>query len=233
MEYREYAGRCSPLFFCTVYSLHPAENYHCLLHGNLYFSPSNRQFMEWIVLLFIALGLSVDSFAVSFSCGLARPSVCFRQAVPFALVMAVFQGGMPVLGWLLGTEMGEKIGDYDHWLALVLLLAVGVKMIIDSIRKKNGEKARTNPLKWNMALTLGLATSIDALVVGFSLGLIRIHIWKAAFLIGGVTFLASMLGMLLGKKSVLRFGNRIEIVGGVILILIGLSIFIDHQFPGG
>ncbi|HDR89984.1 MAG TPA: manganese efflux pump [Bacteroidetes bacterium] len=189
--------------------------------------------MEWIALLFIALGLSVDSFAVSVSCGLARPSVCFRQAVPFALVMALFQGGMPVLGWLLGMEMGEKIGDFDHWLAFFLLLAVGIRMITDSIRKKNGEKVQTNPLKWNMALTLGLATSIDALVVGFSLGLIRIHIWKAAFLIGGGTFLASMLGMLLGKKSVLRFGNRLEIVGGIILILIGFSIFIDHQFLGG
>ncbi len=186
--------------------------------------------MEFLTILFIALGLSVDSFAVSVTCGITLPAIRFRQAVPFAITLALFQGGMPVLGWFAGSGLSGMIGDYDHWIALLLLVFVGGRMILESIRKINGRPAGYNPLRWNVALILALATSIDALVVGFSMGLVHFGIWGAAALIAAVTFLASMTGMLFGKRSGLRFGRRLEILGGIILILIGIKIFIEHQF---
>jgi manganese efflux pump family protein len=183
--------------------------------------------MELITIFLIAVGLNFDSLAVSISTGLIVNRIRFDQAVRIALVMAFFQGSMPFIGWFLGSQIKDFIIDYDHWIAFVLLLLIGAKMIYESLKKEE-EKKQFNPLKFAVMIGMAIATSIDALIVGVSFAFIDINIFVAIIIIGSLTFLISMLGMLLGKKAGGLFGKKMEIVGGLILILIGTKILIQH-----
>ncbi|BAX79005.1 manganese efflux pump MntP [Labilibaculum antarcticum] len=185
--------------------------------------------MEFISIIFLALGLSVDSFAASVCSGLAIKKIHFLQAVKIAFFLALFQGGMPIIGWFTGSELKDLIKDYDHWIAFILLAGLGSKMIYESINCKEKD-ASFNPLKLIVLLGISIATSIDALVVGLSLAIIDVAIWFPAIVIGIITFVVSMLGMLLGKKIGRKMSRKFEIIGGVVLILIGLRILIDHLF---
>ena len=185
--------------------------------------------MELVSIFLIAAGLSVDSFAASVCSGLAIKSIRFLQAVKIAFFLALFQGGMPVIGWFIGWEINELIKDFDHWIAFVLLAGLGSKMIYESLTNHE-EDSSFNPLKLSVLLGISVATSIDALVIGFSMALIDVVIWWPAIIIGTVTFMAAMLGMLLGKKIGNQTSKRFEIIGGIILILIGLRILIEHLF---
>ena len=184
--------------------------------------------MEVITIFIIAIGLCFDSFAVSVSSGLAMRDITFLKALRIAFFLALFQGGMPVLGWILGYEVKDYISEYDHWIAFTLLSIVGVKMIIESFKKD--ESCRINPLNIYFLLTISVATSIDALVVGVSFALISINtpILLIGFIIGSVTFIVAMLGILFGKKTGAKYGKRMEVLGGVILIGIGLKILLEH-----
>ncbi|MDQ2178629.1 manganese efflux pump MntP family protein [Marinifilum sp. D714] len=183
--------------------------------------------MELISIFLIATGLSVDSFAASVCSGLAIKGIRFLQAVKIAFFLALFQGGMPVIGWFIGWEINEFIKDFDHWIAFILLAGLGSKMIYESLTQQE-EDCSFNPLKLTVLIGISIATSIDALVIGFSMALIDVIIWWPAVIIGVVTFIASMLGMLLGKKIGSQTSKRFEVFGGIVLILIGLRILIEH-----
>ena len=185
--------------------------------------------MELISIIFLALGLSVDSFAASVCSGLAVKKIHFLQAVKIAFFLALFQGGMPIIGWLTGWELKDLIKDFDHWIAFILLAGMGGKMIYESITSKEKD-CSFNPLKILVLLGISIATSIDALVIGLSLALVDVIIWFPAIVIAVVTFIVSMLGILLGKKIGSKMSKKFEILGGIVLILIGLRILIEHLF---
>ena len=180
--------------------------------------------MSYYTLLLIAISLSFDTFAVSVSTGLCRKDIQFLPAVRIAIVLAVFQGGMPLLGWIGGSHMARWIGEYDHWVSVILLSAIGIKMILEAF--KAPEDKKFDPHRWIILVGIAIATSIDALVVGVSLAFLGVDSWVAATIIGVVTFFAAMTGMLLGKKANNHFGKKIEVAGGIILIGIGIKMML-------
>jgi len=185
--------------------------------------------MELITIIVIAIGLAMDAFAVSIVSG----SVYRQLYVKHALRMAVFFGGfqalMPLIGSLAGLSAKEHIVDYDHWVAFGILGAVGSKMIYESFKIKSVED-NYDPSNIIVLLVLSVATSIDALAVGLTLSLITQSIAAAIIIIGLITFILSYLGVLIGKKFGHFFENKIEILGGLILIGLGVKILIEHLF---
>jgi manganese efflux pump family protein len=182
--------------------------------------------MGFFTLLVLSIGLCFDTFAVSVSSGLIRKEILFWQAVRIAFFLALFQALMPVLGWLGGITIKDWIEPFDHWVALGILTILGIKMIIES--QKNGEEKNIDPLNIKFIISMALATSIDAFAVGISFAIIQVNMLLAVLIIGSVTFIASMLGILFGKKTGSHFGQKMEIIGGLILIAIGIKIVIEH-----
>lgn len=183
--------------------------------------------MQLITLILIGLGLSFDTLAVSVSTGLMVKRIMFLQAVRVAIILAVVQTLMPFFGWLGGSQIRSYIIEYDHWIAFVLLFLLGSRMIYESFQDEEENKEK-DPLKFFALLSLGIASSIDALVVGFSFAFTGINIILSVLIIGSVTFLVAMLGMLFGKTAGGKFGKKMEVFGGVILILIGTKILFQH-----
>ncbi|MDP3003669.1 MAG: manganese efflux pump MntP family protein [Bacteroidales bacterium] len=183
--------------------------------------------MDFFTILAVALGLSFDTFAVSLSYGVILSSIRFRQAIRVATVLAVFQGGLTVAGYFLGSVISSILKATDHWIALALLSFLGIKMIVEGLKKTNENETKDfgNTI---VLLTIALGTSIDAFAVGISFALLNVVIWKSGILIGVVTFLASMTAIRIGKSAGERLGNKVEIIGGLILIAIGLKIFLEH-----
>jgi putative Mn2+ efflux pump MntP len=183
--------------------------------------------MDFLTILAIALSLSFDTFAVSLSYGVIRNSILFRQAAKVAFVLAIFQGGLTVAGYFLGSIISNEVKAADHWIALGLLAFLGSKMIFEGLKKT--KKERDEDFSRTMILlTIALGTSIDAFAVGISFALLEVKIWEAGSLIGIVTFFASMTAIRIGKSAGERLGNKVEIIGGLILIAIGIKIFIEH-----
>ncbi len=183
--------------------------------------------MDIVTLTAIALGLSFDSFAVSLSCGVIESGIRFRNAIRFAIILALFQGGLTVLGFFLGSTVSQHIEKYDHWVAFGLLTILGARMVIEGL--KTADKRETVDFtRWSVLLTIAVGTSIDAFAVGISFAFLKVHIWLAGLLIGTVTFLASMTAIRIGKSAGSRLGSRVEIIGGLILALIGARILIGH-----
>ncbi|MBI5184952.1 MAG: manganese efflux pump [Nitrospinae bacterium] len=177
--------------------------------------------------LFIALGLAMDAVAVSIANGATFKGPKFQKALTVAIFFGAFQAGMPVCGWLAGVGMRDFISGIDHWIAFALLCAIGGKMIHESVSMA-GEEREPNNLGLASILALSVATSIDALAVGMTFAFLKISIIGPILLIGGVTFIMSLLGFLLGKRFGHLFENRIEIAGGLILIGIGTKILAEH-----
>ena len=184
--------------------------------------------MDYFTILAIAVGLSFDTFAVSLSYGVVRNRILFSQATRVAAVLAVFQGGLTIAGYFLGSFFLDILKSVDHWIALGLLSFLGIKMIIEGLRK-TGANDRKNLDSIAILITIGLGTSIDAFAVGISFALLNVMIWISGVLIGIVTFIASMTAIRIGKSAGARLGNNVEIVGGVILIAIGIKIFLEHM----
>ncbi len=182
--------------------------------------------MGIITIIVVGIALSFDTFAVSIGCGIAECRIRFWQAVRIAGFFAVFQALMPVLGWILGGLFKEYVANFDHWIAFGLLTIIGLKMILESF--KSEEAKQFNPHKLSVIITMSLATTIDAFIVGISFAIIQINMFLAISIIGFITFLAAMLGMLFGKKIGGKVGAKAEVVGGVVLIIIGLKILLDH-----
>jgi manganese efflux pump family protein len=184
--------------------------------------------MDNFTILAIALGLSFDTFAVSLSLGVVRNKILFWQAVEVASLLALFQGGLTILGYFLGSIISNALKVTDHWVALLLLSFLGVKMIVEGKKKSVNEAVAKDFNSRLVLLTIALGTSIDAFAVGISFAILAVQIWKAGILIGIVTFFASMTAIRIGKSAGERLGNKVEIVGGLILIAIGIKIFLEH-----
>ena len=183
--------------------------------------------MDFITIFLIAIGLSFDTFAVSVSTGLTLNSIRFWQAIKIAVILAFFQALMPFVGWFLGKQIEQIISNYDHWIAFGLLLILGLKMIVESFKTETKKNNLTFP-KLSILIGMAIATSIDALVVGISFAFINVNIYWSILIIGFITFLVAMIGMLFGKTIGNKFGNKIEIFGGLILIGIGIKILFSH-----
>jgi putative Mn2+ efflux pump MntP len=183
--------------------------------------------MDYLTILIIALGLSFDTFAVSLSYGVIRSGILFRQASWIAIVLALFQGGLTIAGYFLGSIISESLKATDHWVALGLLGFLGAKMIFEGLKKTREDEPKdyTSNL---VLVTLALGTSIDAFAVGISFALLQVRIWEAGIVIGAITFLASMTAIRIGKSAGARLGNKVEILGGLLLIAIGVKIFLEH-----
>ncbi|WP_372647813.1 manganese efflux pump MntP family protein [Draconibacterium sp.] len=184
---------------------------------------------KFITFLLLGIGLSFDSFAVSVSCGLMKREIKFKQATLVAASLAFFQASFPVIGWLIGEALKDLIASVDHWIAFGLLALIGGKMIVEGI-KEDGTLKNFDPFKISVLIGLSIATSIDALVVGLSFGFLEIPILFPVLVIGSVTFIAAMLGMLFGKNISARRSHQSLIIGGIILIAIGLKILAEHLF---
>ncbi len=176
-------------------------------------------------LFVIAVGLSMDAFAVSIGKGLSVPETTPRQAAAVGLWFGGFQAAMPVLGYLLGSQFGSLITTYDHWIAFALLVLIGGKMILES--RSAGERVDPS-FDARAMLPLAVATSIDALAVGVSFAFLNVDIVPAIIFIGVTTLVVSVVGLKLGNVLGARSKSRAEIFGGVILIGIGTKILLEH-----
>ncbi|MBC8378129.1 MAG: manganese efflux pump [Planctomycetes bacterium] len=184
--------------------------------------------MEIITITGIAVGLAMDAFAVSIVSGSAFKDMCVRCALRMAVFFGAFQAFMPLLGYLAGNTFAERIVKYDHWVAFALLVLIGGKMIYESFKIGDIEKKAQDPSCPVTLLMLSIATSIDALAVGVTLSLITQHIYATVILIGVITFILSYIGYEIGKRIGHFFEKKIEILGGLILIIIGVKILITH-----
>jgi putative Mn2+ efflux pump MntP len=183
----------------------------------------------FVTSLFIAIGLAMDAFAVSIGAGTGGQVNDLRSKLRLAFHFGLFQAGMTLIGWLAGTTVQRWISSIDHWVAFGLLAYVGVNMIRSGL-DKDGDEKHSNPSKGVTMVFLSVATSIDALAVGISLAMISVPILFTSLLIGVVTFGLSLFGLMAGGKLGEKFGKRMEILGGVILIVIGLRVLTSHLF---
>jgi len=183
--------------------------------------------MSLISIFLIAVGLSMDAFAVAVTCGLAVRPFRLGYALRIAFFFGAFQALMPILGWGAGTGLLAFINSFDHWLAFVLLSGVGCKMIYESLRKKERKNA-CEPVALGGLLVLSVATSIDALAVGISLAFLKTVIIVPALIIGAVTFVLSFAAVWLGCRFGHIFENKFEIAGGLILMAIAFKILLGH-----
>lgn len=186
--------------------------------------------MDLLSLAIIAFALAMDAFAVALAAGLNMPQLTGRHLFRFSFHFGLFQGLMPILGWLAGTGLRQKIELYDHWIAFALLSFVGIKMLRDACACDEDRQRVGDPTKGLSLVLLSIATSIDALAVGLSLSLLGVAIWTPALVIGLTAALLTLCGMLLGRRLASAWGKRVEILGGLLLIGIGCKILIEHLF---
>lgn len=187
--------------------------------------------MGIIELALIGAGLSMDAFAVSVCKGLGMKRLNMRQTFVIALFFGVFQALMPVIGWVLGTGFQSYIAPVDHWIAFALLAFIGGKMLFDAFHddERDDDAASANaPLDLKELTMLAVATSVDALAVGITFAFLQVDIVPAVTLIGAITFALSFAGVAIGHFFGARFEKPATIVGGVVLILIGLKILLEH-----
>ena len=182
--------------------------------------------MGLIELFLIAVGLSMDAFAVSVCKGLAMPKCTFKKAAIVGLWFGGFQALMPAIGYVLGAQFQETIASIDYWIAFVLLALIGGNMIHEAL--DNDEEEADASLDVKTMFLLAVATSIDALAIGITFAFLKVNIIPAVCFIGIVTFIISFAGVKIGNVFGVRYKNKAEIVGGVILILLGLKILLEH-----
>ena len=180
-------------------------------------------------LFLIAVGLSMDAFAVSVCKGLHMRQLNKKQAFVIALFFGGFQALMPLIGWLLGKQFEVYITSVDHWIAFILLVLIGGKMIWEAVKKDDSCPAcAVQDFDLKELLLLAIATSIDALAVGITFAFFKVQIVNSLLIIGTTTLVLSYLGVVIGNLFGNRFEKKAEIAGGVILILIGLKILLEH-----
>ena len=184
--------------------------------------------MGWITLIGIAVALAMDAFAVAIAAGLQLRPLTGGHVFRLSLSFGLFQAGMPILGWLAGTTVQRYIAVYDHWIALALLGFIGGKMILEALRGGEAERASADPTRGWTLIALSVATSIDALAVGLSLAMLRVSIWIPAVVIGVVCAAFTVTGMLIGWRVGKAWSRRVELIGGLVLIAIGVKIVLEH-----
>lgn len=184
--------------------------------------------MELFTLFLIAIGLSMDAFAVALINGLCASQSRIRYAVRVGLFFGFFQGLMTWLGYALGNRFSASITSYDHWIAFILLGIIGGKMIYEGMQPQDLSCEVHQEKDLLHLLYFSVATSIDALAIGVSFAFLNISILTPILLIGAVTFVLSVLGVMIGKRFAVLLDNKAEILGGVVLILIGARILYTH-----
>ncbi len=183
--------------------------------------------VDVLSIIFVAFGLAMDAFAVSITSGLTIKRLRISHALRIGIAFGGFQALMPVVGWLIGLSLRDLISDVDHWVAFGLLSFVGCKMIYESLQMES-QKKRIDPLNVCVLFMLSVATSIDALAVGVSFAFLNVSIVTPVVVIGIVTFLLSFAGVYVGNRLGHFFEKKIEIVGGLVLIGIGIKILVEH-----
>ncbi|MEI3130173.1 MAG: manganese efflux pump MntP family protein [Oscillospiraceae bacterium] len=187
--------------------------------------------MGFIEFFLTGIGLSMDAFAVAICKGLGMRKVNYKQMLLIALFFGGFQALMPLLGWLLGRQFEQYITSVDHWIAFALLVLIGANMLRE-VRKgddtTDAETVYDAPLPLGQLLLMAIATSIDALAVGISFAFLGVNIWLAIAIIGTTTFLISAAGVFIGNRFGNRYEKRATIAGGIILILLGVKILLEH-----
>ena len=184
--------------------------------------------MTFWALFPIALGVSADAFAVALTKGLHMRKFNLRNASIIAITFGLFQALMPLIGWFLGSQFARYITGVDHWIAFGLLFLVGGKMLWEAFGSHEDTDRDFDRLNFRELLVLALATSIDALAVGITLAFVPVSIIGAVSLIGATTLVLAFLGVVIGRRVGARLGKPAEIAGGIVLILIGTRILLDH-----
>jgi len=186
--------------------------------------------MSLLELLLLAIGLSMDAFAVAVCKGLCMRKVTLKKAGIVGLYFGLFQAVMPLLGYVLAKQFAKYITAFDHWIAFALLTFLGIRMIVEALKKDEEEASCQGEadLGFRNMVVLAVATSIDALAIGISLAFLKVDILPAVSLIGVITFLLSMLGVKIGNVFGMKYKSKAEIAGGIILICIGVKILLEH-----
>ena len=184
--------------------------------------------MSLIELLLIAVGLSMDAFSVSICKGLTTKKFSWRMALICGLWFGGFQVLMPIIGYFLGAQFQEMIEAYDHWIAFGLLFLIGANMIREAVWGQKEESESSGALTFKTMFLLAIATSIDALAVGVTFACIQVRLWSSVVSIGITTFLFSILGVKIGHLFGSKYEKSAGVVGGIILIIIGLKILLEH-----
>lgn len=184
--------------------------------------------MSFFTLFLLGLALSMDAFAVAVCKGLAICRIKTSHAITVGLYFGIFQAGMPLIGYLLGSLFYAKVAAFDHWIAFALLSIIGAKMIQEAFSKE--EKPESASLSVPNMLLLALATSIDALAVGITFAFLNVNIYYAVTIIGLTTFSLSAVGVKIGSIFGTKYKSRAEFVGGAVLIVLGVKILIEHLF---
>ena len=182
--------------------------------------------MGAIEILLISIGLAMDAFAVSVCKGLAMKKMSWKKAIIIGLYFGIFQAVMPVIGYFLGTTFERFITNVDHWVAFILLVGIGINMVKEAFDKES--ENRNDNVDMKTMLVLSIATSIDALAIGITFACLKIHIVMPVITIGLITFIISVIGVKIGNQFGDKYGKKAEIMGGVILILLGIKIVLEH-----
>ncbi|MFH1785138.1 MAG: manganese efflux pump MntP family protein [Candidatus Micrarchaeota archaeon] len=179
--------------------------------------------MDYFIIILIAFGLAADSFTVAVARSMANKKITMKTSLTMATYFGFFQGLMPIFGYSIGTRLIDFVSGIDHWVAFFLLCFVGGKMVYESkvVKKDSHTDQKT-------LFILAIATSIDAFAIGLTFSFLKVNILEAAAIIGVITFVVSLIGCKLGKKFGEVLGGKVEILGGIILIFIGLRILLEH-----
>ena len=183
-------------------------------------------FMDLLTLLTLAVGLAMDAFAVSICKGLAMREKVLKKGIIVGLWFGGFQALMPTIGFFLGTQFKDQITSIDHWIAFVLLGLIGINMVKEAL--SNDEEQADDSIAVKEMFMLAVATSIDALAVGITFAFLNVHIVSAAVMIGVCTFLISFVGVKIGNIFGTKYKSKAELAGGIILILLGFKILLEH-----
>lgn len=182
--------------------------------------------MNFTELILISLGLSMDCFAVALTFGTSR-RLAWKDILRMSLLFGLFQGFMPLIGWLVGHSLQSFIEPVDHWIAFAILAFIGIKMVWQSFLIGDNKRS-LDIMKISVLLTLSIATSIDALITGLGFGFIRANIYEAVIIISVVTFFVSVAGAKLGEKTSFIPARWAEFGGGIVLIAIGVKVVLEH-----
>lgn len=188
--------------------------------------------MNLFDIITIAVGLAMDCLAVSIACGIVIKRFAPGPFLKIAFFFGLFQGVMPLIGWFAGSRFNDYIRNFDHWIAFIILLVLGGKMIYDNFKNESDErkKKQLNPYKLSVIITLAIATSIDALAVGLTFAFLDFEPLLSALIIAVVTLIISLFGLFVGSRYGRRFHLPAELLGGIVLIGIGIKILIEHLF---
>lgn len=182
--------------------------------------------MNLYEIILISIGLAMDAFAVSICKGLSMKKINWKSTIIIAIYFGLFQAIMPVFGYLLGSSFSVIVQKLDHWIAFILLAIIGGNMIKES--KDDETEKRNDKVDFKTMILLAIATSIDALAVGITFAFFKVNIVVSITIIGIITFILSFIGVIIGNKFGDKFQNKAEFIGGMILIIIGLKILLEH-----